>query len=152
MATSAGLVVWRRVEQGIELFLVHPGGPFWARRDDGWWTIPKGGIEPGESALAAARREVREETGQSVDGPAVPLRPIRQKGGKKVVAFAVEGEIDPERLTSVEVRLERPPGSGRWLAFPEVDRGGWFGPEAARRKILPSQLPLLEEVLERFGG
>jgi predicted NUDIX family NTP pyrophosphohydrolase len=148
---SAGLLLFRRGSAGLELFLAHPGGPFWSHKDAGAWTIPKGVIEPGEEPLAAALREFEEETGTRPEGPFLPLGSIRQKAGKEIHAWAWEGDADPDRVTSNTVRSEWPRGSGRWLTFPEVDRCGWFDPETARQKINPAQAELiarLEAVLE----
>lgn len=145
--TSAGLLLHRRTGSGaIEVFLVHPGGPFWVRKDDGAWTIPKGEPGEGEDPLAAAVREFAEETGFTVEGPFTELPPVRQKGGKVVTAFAVEGDCDPAALVSSTFPLEWPPRSGRVLQVPEVDRGGWFGLEEARVKLLSGQVPLLDHL------
>ena len=143
---SAGLLPWRRRGGSLEVFLVHPGGPFWTRKDAGAWTIPKGEIGPGEDELAAARREMAEETGFTPDGRFVALPPIRQKAGKVVVAWAVETDCDPAALTSNLFSIEWPPRSGRLTQFPEVDRAGWFTLEEARRKILEAQIPLLDSL------
>lgn len=147
---SAGILLFRRAPDGvaIEVLLVHPGGPFWARKDVGAWMIPKGGPEPGEDLLAAARREFTEETGGRADGAARPLTPVRQPGGKLVHAWAVEGTFDPAALTSNTFMLEWPRGSGRMRECPEVDRAAWFTLDEARRRILPAQRPFLDE-LER---
>lgn len=148
---SAGLLLFRRGPAGLELFLAHPGGPFWAARDEGAWTIPKGLVEEGEDPLAAARREFREETGIVPAGPFLPLGSIRQKAGKTVHAWAWEGDADPDAVHSNTMRTEWPRGSGRWLTFPEVDRCAWFGPAAARARINAAQAELigrLEELLE----
>ena len=127
--------------------LVHPGGPVWSRRDEGAWSIPKGEIEPGETALQVALREFREELGQDPpDGQTTPLGSIRQAGGKTVHAWAVAGDLDADRIVSVTFEMEWPPRSGRKQAFPEVDRAGWFDLELARRKILPAQATLLDRL------
>lgn len=146
---SAGLLVYRRRAGELEVFLVHPGGPLWARKDLGAWSIPKGELDPGEEPLAAARRELEEETGFRADGPFRSLAPVRQKGGKEVVAWACPGEIDAAATRSNTFALEWPPGSGRTAEFPEVDRASWFGLAAARARILGGQVPLLDE-LERI--
>lgn len=148
--TSAGLLLFRR-RPHLEVLLVHPGGPFWARKDDGAWSIPKGEPDVGEEPLAAAKRECAEELGQDVDGRFVPLAPVRQPGGKTVVAWAVEADLDASQVRSVTFSMEWPPRSGRQQAFPEVDRAAWFDLATARRKILIGQRPLLDE-LERLAG
>ncbi len=144
--TSAGILLYRWREGELEVFLVHPGGPFWARKDAGAWSIPKGEFAPDEDPLAAARREFAEETGLAVDGEFRALRPIRQAGGKVVHAFAIEGEVDPGAIRSDSFTIEWPPRSGRLRAFPEVDRAGWFALPEAQQKILKSQLGLLEQL------
>lgn len=146
---SAGLLMYRRTGDALEVLLVHPGGPFWAKKDAGAWSIPKGECESGEEPLAAAIREFREETGFTSAPPYLPLTPVRQRGGKVVEAWAFEGDGDPTALTSTMVSLEWPGGSGRRHEFPEVDRAGWFGLEEARLKILASQVPLLDELEAR---
>lgn len=152
---SSALLVYKRVPDGLQVFLVHPGGPFWARKDFGAWSIPKGEIEEGEDGLAAARREFREEVGQEVAGPcsalSIALTPVKQKGGKVVQAWAVEGEVDAAALKSNEVEMEWPPRSGRTARFPEVDRGAWFAIAEALRRILPAQAPILEELRGKLG-
>jgi predicted NUDIX family NTP pyrophosphohydrolase len=148
---SAGILLYRTTSGALEVLLVHPGGPFWSKRDAGAWTIPKGGIEESEDPLAAARRELREETGLEVDGPFTELTPIRQRGGKTVIAWAAEGDCDPAGICSNTFSLEWPPKSGRMQDFPEVDRAGWFTLDAARAKILESQMPLIEELARRLG-
>jgi predicted NUDIX family NTP pyrophosphohydrolase len=147
---SAGLVPYRWRGDQLEVFLVHPGGPFWANKDDGAWSIAKGEIGAGEPPLAAARREFEEETGLSLAGQALPLTPIRQAGGKLVHAFALEAELDPATVRSNRFTIEWPPRSGERRDYPEVDRAGWFRLEAARRKILQSQIPLLEDLRLRL--
>ncbi len=137
-------MVYRRREDGVEVFLVHPGGPFWTKKDLSAWSIPKGEYEEGEDGLAAARREFSEETGFAVDGEFVEVGTVRQAGGKVVTAWAVEGEFDAGLLRSNVFELEWPPRSGRLQEFPEVDRGGWFSMEEARERILKGQLGLLE--------
>ena len=149
--TSAGILLYRWRRSGLEVFLVHPGGPFWAGKDQGAWTIPKGELAAAEEPLAAARREFAEETGFAPDGEAVALQPIRQAGGKLVQAFAIEGEADPARLESNRFVIEWPPRSGRRQAFPEVDRAGWFGLAEARRKLLASQHGLLDQLVALTG-
>jgi predicted NUDIX family NTP pyrophosphohydrolase len=152
---SAGLLLFRRASTGLEVFLAHPGGPFWSRRDAGAWTLPKGLVEPEEDPLAAACREFEEETGIAPVAPFLPLGEVRQKGGKVVHAWAWEGDADPATVRSNTLRTEWPRGSGRWLTFPEVDRCAWYGPGEAREKINPAQAELLERLeaaLEETGG
>lgn len=149
---SAGLLLYRRRGDGVEMLLAHPGGPLWAKRDDGAWSVPKGEIEAGEEPLAVARREFEEETGQPVpDGEVLPLGEIRQKSGKVVVAWAAEGDLDPATAKSNTFPLEWPPGSGDWIDVPEVDRVAWFDPEAARRRLNPAQAPLVDRLEELLG-
>lgn len=146
--TSAGLLLFRDGAHGVEVLLVHPGGPFWARKDLGAWSIPKGETSPGEDLLLAAQRELREETGFTAEGPTLALGSVRQTGGKIVYAFAVRADADPAQLRSNTFELEWPRGSGRRRAFPEVDRAAWFGFDEARRRILASQAPLLDRLFE----
>lgn len=143
---SAGLLIYRFREGGLEVFLVHPGGPFWATKDFGVWSIPKGEIDEGEDPLEAARREFEEETGFRPEGVFRRLEPVRQRSGKIVYAWAVEGDCDPAALRSNTFPLEWPPRTGRFLDIPEVDRGGWFGIPQAREKILNGQRPLLTQL------
>ena len=149
---SAGVLLYRCKGRGIEVLLVHPGGPFWARKDDGAWSIPKGLVDDGEDPLDAAKREFREETGGSPDGEAIGLEPLRQPSGKIVHAWAMRGEFEPATLTSNTFSMEYPPGSGRQREFPEVDRAGWFPMDEAGRKILKGQAPLLRELLRKLGA
>lgn len=146
---SAGVLLYRFRQAAPEVFLVHPGGPFWVKKDAGAWSIPKGEAEPGEDLLARAQREFTEETGFTVAGDFRPLAPIRQSGGKIVHAWAVEGDCDAAAIKSNTFDLEWPPRSGRIHAFPEVDRAGWFALAVAREKINPAQRGLLDE-LERL--
>jgi predicted NUDIX family NTP pyrophosphohydrolase len=143
---SAGLLLFRRGANGLEVFLAHPGGPFWKRRDTGAWTIPKGLTEEGEEPLAAACREFEEETGLAPRGPFIHLGSIRQKAGKVVHAWAWEGDADPAAVTSNSMRAEWPRGSGRWLTFPEVDRCSWYDPRVAREKINPAQAAFIDRL------
>jgi predicted NUDIX family NTP pyrophosphohydrolase len=146
-ATSAGILLYRRRPGGLEVLLVHPGGPFWARRDAGAWSVPKGEYEPGEDPLAAARREFAEELGTATpEGPVEELGGVRQKGGKRVRAWGVEGDLDAETIVSNTFELEWPPRSGRVIEVPEVDRAGWFSLEQAREKINPAQAELLDRL------
>jgi predicted NUDIX family NTP pyrophosphohydrolase len=146
MKLSAGLLPYRRRERRIEVFLVHPGGPFWGGKDLGAWSIAKGEADPGEDLLACARREFGEETGFAAGGEFLALAPIRQAGGKRVQAWAVEMELDPERIVSNRVSLEWPPRSGRMLNFPEIDRAAWFPLDEARRRINRAQAALLDQL------
>jgi predicted NUDIX family NTP pyrophosphohydrolase len=138
-AVSAGLLLFRRRAGRLEVFLAHPGGPFWANRDAGAWTLPKGLVAAGEDLLAAAEREFEEETGVRPTGPFRPLGAVRQKAGKVIHAWAWEGDADPERVKSNR-------GSGRWLEFPEVDRCAWFAPAAAREKLNPAQAAFIDRL------
>ena len=149
-ALSAGLLLYRGPAGQREVFLVHPGGPYWAKKDEGAWSVPKGLVEPGEDELAAAWREFQEETGLDVSAFGAPLElgTFVQPSGKRVRVWAVEGDCDPAQLRSNLCAIEWPPRSGRMRQFPEVDRGGWFDAAAARRKILAGQ----QAVLDRFFG
>jgi predicted NUDIX family NTP pyrophosphohydrolase len=143
---SAGLLLFRRPQGSLELFLAHPGGPFWRGRDLGAWTIPKGLVAPGEELLAAARREFEEETGITPSEPFIPLGSVRQKAGKTIHAWAWEGDADPAAIVSNTTRYEWPRGSGRWVTFPEVDRCAWFEPGAARSRLNPAQAELIDRL------
>jgi predicted NUDIX family NTP pyrophosphohydrolase len=143
---SAGLLMYRRRPGGLEVLLAHPGGPFWKARDEGAWTLPKGLYTDEEEALAAACREFGEETGFACAPPFLPLGELRQKSGKRITAWAFEGDADPLALRSNTFQLEWPPRSGRLGEFPEVDRVGWFGLEEARRRLLPGQAPFLDSL------
>jgi predicted NUDIX family NTP pyrophosphohydrolase len=147
---SAGLLLYRR-HDGLQVLLVHPGGPFWAGRDAGAWSIPKGEIAPDEDPLAAALRELREETGFTASPPFVPLTPVKQRGGKLVRAWAAEGDADPAALVSNTFEMTWPPRSGRKQAFPEADRAAWFPLAEARRRILAGQAPLIDELESLVG-
>ena len=147
---SAGLLMFRRKAKEVEVFLVHPGGPFWTGKDAGAWTIPKGEYTDDEEALDAARREFEEETGFKADGEFIELGTIRQTSGKLVSAWAFEGDCDPGKLTSNVCIIEWPPRSGKAMEIPEVDRGAWFSLPDARRAILKSQQPLLDRVQQKF--
>jgi len=152
MAHSAGVLVYRRRAGGIEVLLAHPGGPFWARKDDGAWSIPKGEFDPStEAVLDAARREFAEETGIEVDGDFVDLGTVRQKGGKTVHAFAVEADIDPAGTRSNTFETEWPPHSGHTAAYPEVDRIEWFTPAVAKHKLIGVQAALVDRLLDEVG-
>lgn len=148
---SAGLLLYREREGHLEIFLVHPGGPLWSRKDLGSWSIPKGEFDE-EGPLIAAKREFREETG--VDAPLgeyIRLNPVRQKSGKIVHAWAVTGEVDAEHIHSNDFEMEWPPKSGKMQSFPEIDRAAWFPVEDARQKINPRQVDLIQELLERLS-
>jgi predicted NUDIX family NTP pyrophosphohydrolase len=149
--TSAGLLVYRLREGRLEVLLVHPGGPFWARKDLGAWSIPKGEFAEPEEPLAAAIREFQEETGALIEGSFLPLPPRKQPGGKTVQAWAVEGDLDPRQIWSNTFLLEWPKGSGRRKEFPEVDRAEWFGIPEAKRRILAGQVGFLDDLCERLG-
>jgi predicted NUDIX family NTP pyrophosphohydrolase len=149
--TTAGLLMYRREGEGIQVLLVHPGGPFWAKKDEGAWSIPKGIPDPGEDMLAAARREFHEETGFTADGEFTPLGAHQQPGGKIVHAWAFEGDCDPSQLVSNDFEMEWPPKSGRRARFPEVDRAGWFAPRESTIKILRGQQPILTRFFALLG-
>ena len=144
---SAGLLMYRVRDGQLQVLLVHPGGPFFQNKDDGVWSIPKGEVEPGEDMLSAAQREFREETGVRAEPPFIELGQITQKSGKKVYAWACAGDCDPQQVRSNTFRMEWPPRSGHWQAFPEIDRAEWLSYAEARRKIKPAQLPLLERLV-----
>jgi predicted NUDIX family NTP pyrophosphohydrolase len=148
---SAGLLLFRRRPSGCEVFLVHPGGPFWQSKDLGAWSIPKGELAPGEDPLDAARREFIEETGIEMSGEFVPLAPIRQPGGKTIDAWAVEGECDPAAIRSNTFGTEWPPRSGRVQQFPEVDRAAWFTIDEARSRIIKGQRGFLDQLRQLLG-
>ncbi|AZO06161.1 MAG: NUDIX domain-containing protein [Mesorhizobium sp.] len=149
---SAGLLIHRHTGGVFEFLLVHPGGPFWARKDEGAWSIPKGLIGDNEDELEAAKREVEEELGVAIDGDFQPLGSYRQPGGKIVVAWSVEADVDTNAIKSNMFTLEWPPKSGKMKAFPEVDRAGWFSPAEAGVKILKGQRSMLDDFLERRGA
>ena len=153
--TSAGILLYRRTSDGrqLEVLLAHPGGPWFAAKDVGHWSIPKGEAHDDEHLLDVARREFAEETGHDVpDGPTIELGSIVQKGGKTVHAWAVEGDLDPAAAHSNEFEIEWPPRSGRRATFPEIDRVAWFGPADARERIKPTQIPLLERLEAAVGS
>ena len=152
-AISAGLILFRRsAERGLEIFLAHPGGPFWANRDAGAWTIPKGVVEDGEDLLDAARREFNEETGIVASGPFIPLGSIKQKAGKTVHAWAWEGDADASTITSNYTTTEWPRGSGKTLSFAEVDRCQWFDAKTAIEKMNPAQSELVGRLQDLLKG
>lgn len=148
--TSAGILAYRRGADSLEVLLVHPGGPFWAKKDDGAWSVPKGEVDPGEEARACALRELEEELGSSLGLSAeqlVELGTVRQKSGKVVHCWAAEADFDPAELRSNSFEMEWPPRSGTRREFPEVDRAEWFEPGAARQKINPAQADLIDRLL-----
>lgn len=148
---SAGLLLFRRRGGELEIFLVHPGGPFWARKDAGAWSLPKGEIAEGEDPLEAAKREFTEETGFKISGEFLPLEPIKQVGGKIVQAWAVEADCDPVQVKSNLFTMEWPPKSGRKQQFPEIDRARWFTIAEARKHILPAQAGFIDQLLSLTG-
>jgi predicted NUDIX family NTP pyrophosphohydrolase len=149
---SAGILLYRNGVDMPEVLLVHPGGPFWAKKDLGAWSIPKGEPEPGEDPRDCALREFAEELGSPLPGgELVELGEIRQRGGKVVTAWAAEGDLDPETIHSDTFTLEWPPRSGVQREFPEVDRAAWFAPDEARRRLVPAQAELVDRLLERLG-
>jgi predicted NUDIX family NTP pyrophosphohydrolase len=147
---SAGLLLYRQ-KKALEVFLIHMGGPIWARRDENAWSIPKGVIGPGEDPLAAARREFAEETGFAPEGPFEPLGTIRQNSAKNLTIWAVHGNLDPAKLVSISFEMEWPPRSGRRQAFPEADRGQWFTRTQALHKIVKGQKPVIETFYARMS-
>jgi predicted NUDIX family NTP pyrophosphohydrolase len=149
---SAGLLLFRYATTApgpIEVLLAHPGGPYWARKDDGAWSIPKGEIADDEEPLAAAKREFEEEMGHPAEGSFLALEPLKQPSGKLVLAWAVRADFDPSGLASNTFSMEWPPQSGRQEQFPEIDRAAWFPIEVARRKILSGQAPFLDQLLDK---
>jgi predicted NUDIX family NTP pyrophosphohydrolase len=150
---SAGLLLYRHdPDRAVEVLLAHPGGPLWASRDEGVWTVPKGEFQDGETPWGVARREFEEETGHPApDGEPIDLGEIRQKGGKLVVAYGLEGDLDPAAAHSNTFPLEWPPRSGQWITIPEIDRVGWFAPDEARRRIKDTQIPFIDRLLEALG-
>ena len=149
--SSAGILLYRLRDGAVQVFLVHPGGPYWARKDDGAWSIPKGEAAAGADLLATAVTEFHEETGSRLEGDPVPLEPQKQPGGKIVHAWAVRGDIDASSIRSNLFAIEWPPRSGRTREFPEVDRAGWFDLAAARQKLLPGQRGFLDQLRDRLG-
>jgi predicted NUDIX family NTP pyrophosphohydrolase len=150
---SAGLLLYRRLpDGGVEVLLAHPGGPIWAKRDEGVWSVPKGEFHEGEEAWAVARREFEEETGHPPpDGDPIELGEIRQKGGKLVEAWAMEGDLDPATAHSNTFPFQWPPRSGQWITIPEIDRVEWFTPDEARRRIKDTQVPFIDRLQEALG-
>ena len=148
---SAGLLLFRRREAGVEVFLVHPGGPFWAKKDEGAWSIPKGLYEDDEDPFAAAQREFAEEVGTRIDGEFASLGEFKLPSGKRLSVWAVEGELDASTVSSNLFEMEWPPKSGKRAQFPEVDRAGWFTPEIARSKLTKGQMQVLDAFLATAG-
>jgi predicted NUDIX family NTP pyrophosphohydrolase len=148
---SAGLIMYRLRNDELEVLVVHPGGPFWAHRDKGAWSIPKGEVGDDEEPFDAACREFREEIGFMPEGPFIELNPVKQKGGKTVMAWAFRGDFDPALLKSTTFTLEWPPRSGKFADFPEVDNARWFALDIARIKIIPAQEGLLDELAARLN-
>ena len=144
---SAGILLYRRDQDGIEVLIAHPGGPFWAKRDAGAWSLPKGLVNAGEEPLAAACREFEEETGLHLAGPFLELGEVRQKAGKVIHVWACEGDANTASLKSNDVRMEWPSGSGRWITFPEVDRCLWCDPQTAREKLNPAQAEFIDRLV-----
>jgi predicted NUDIX family NTP pyrophosphohydrolase len=149
--TSAGVLVYRRGAAGPQFLLAHPGGPYWAGKDEAAWSIPKGLVEPGEDSWAAAQREFEEEIGQPIAGHAIPLNPCRTPGGKVIHAWLVEADLDLSTLASNRFEMEWPRGSGRVQSFPEVDRAAYFPPECALKRIHRGQVPILQDALTRLA-
>jgi predicted NUDIX family NTP pyrophosphohydrolase len=151
LVSSAGILMYRQAGTRLEVLLVHPGGPFWRNKDDGAWSIPKGEMAEGEDASTAARREFLEETGGDLCGLLVPLGEVRQRGGKRVIAFAVEGDLDANGIKSNTFEVEWPPKSGKRQSFPEVDRAAWLDLPTAHVKILESQRLLLDRLVDHVA-
>lgn len=149
---SAGVLLFRRRDRGVEIFLAHPGGPFWTKKDDGAWSIPKGLYDEDEEALAAARREFAEETGQRIDGEFAELGEFRLPSGKRLSVWMVEGDFDAAAIRSNLFEMEWPPGSGKRAAFPEIDRAGWFTLDEARRKLTKGQRPVVDALAAQLDG
>ncbi|MGZ5286276.1 MAG: NUDIX domain-containing protein [Flavisolibacter sp.] len=152
MRKSAGILLFRIHPEPLEVFLVHPGGPFWKNKEKGAWSIPKGEFTENELPLEAAKREFHEETGQLVYGPFIELEPVRQKSGKMVFAWAVKGDIDAATIVSNSYKMQWPPGSGTWQSYPEVDKAGWFDISKARILINPAQENFIDDLLEKLDG
>jgi len=144
---SAGILLYRFIDELLEVFLVHPGGPFWANKDEGAWSIPKGEFEQDEQPLDAAIREFKEETGSALYGDFLMLTPVIQKAGKQVYAWAIEGNINAQAIQCNTFKMQWPPKSGKWQTFPEVDKADWFSIEEAKQKINPAQVSFIDELL-----
>jgi len=150
MKTSAGILLYRIQQQQLEVFLVHPGGPFWKNKDIGAWSIPKGEYTAEEEPLATAKREFKEETGQNIEGDFIPLIPIQQKGGKHISAWAVQGNIDADHIVSNLITIPWPPRTGKFIEIPEVDQGKWFDTTTALTKINPAQASFIQQLIDRI--
>jgi predicted NUDIX family NTP pyrophosphohydrolase len=148
---SAGILLYKIDHNKLYVFLVHPGGPFFAKKDIGAWSIPKGEYDKTEDPLSAAKREFLEETGHTLDGECLPLQTIKQKGGKMVQCWALKGNIDPAKIKSNTFEMEWPPRSGKKQSYPEIDRAAWFAAEEAKTKILLAQQPFISEVQKILG-
>jgi predicted NUDIX family NTP pyrophosphohydrolase len=149
---SAGIMLYKLTKKGPQVLLVHPGGPFWARKDAGAWSIPKGEFEAGEEPLSAAQRECQEELGQSLpDGELIDLGTVKLSSGKQIFAWALKGELDPKSVKSNTFELEWPPKSGKTETFPEVDKAAWFSLEAARIKLNKGQVPFIDTLADTLG-
>ncbi|MES2274641.1 MAG: NUDIX domain-containing protein [Bacteroidota bacterium] len=147
MKQSAGILAYRIKNKTLQVFLVHPGGPFWKSKDAGAWSVPKGEFLDDEDALLAAKREFLEETGQSIEGDFIKLNPVKLKSGKTIHTWAMEGEVDENNIVSNTFQLEWPPKSGKMIEIPEVDKGDWFDVETAKMKISPAQAALIDELI-----
>lgn len=150
MRKSAGILLYRKTDKYLELFLIHPGGPFWISKEKGAWSIPKGEFVEGEDPFSAARREFKEETGIAINGDFLELKTIQQKSGKLVYAWAVEGDMDASKIVSNTFKQEWPYKSGKWNTYPEVDKAGWFSVEEAKEKINPAQVALIDDLIEKL--
>lgn len=150
MKKSSGILLFRFSGVDIEIFLVHPGGPYWMKKDLLSWSIPKGEFIDGELPLVAALREFEEETGIKISGEFIELTPVRQKGGKQIYCYACEGNIDAAKIVSNSFNMEWPPKSGKYGSFPEIDRGGWFSVNEARLKIIEAQSAFIDELIEKL--
>jgi predicted NUDIX family NTP pyrophosphohydrolase len=148
---SAGILLYRKAASGIEIFLMHPGGPFWKKKDTAAWSIPKGELSDNEDEEQAARREFEEETGFTVSGELIPLKPVKQKNGKIIMAWAVEQNLDAGKIKSNLFEMEWPPKSGKFQQFPEMDRADWFSVEEARTKMFLGQSALIDDLLEKLN-
>ena len=147
---SAGILLYKLVRNELQVLLVHPGGPFWSKKDEGAWTIPKGEFDDGEEPLSAAIREFKEETGVSLEGEFLLLSPVKQKSGKLIHAWALQGDMDPTKINSNTFDIEWPPRSGKTKSFPEVDKAEWFSAKNAMSKINPAQVSLITELADKY--